>query len=132
MRNDSPQVPEKPIEWTSSSREDLKEFPRDVWREVGFALDLAQRGEMSGNAKPLKGFHGASVVEIVSDYHSDTYRAVYTVQFREAIYVLHCFQKKSKRGIATPREEIARIQNRLKQAIEHYAEHYGKDEERKP
>lgn len=119
----------KPIEWMASSLNDLKAFPREVTREIGRSLDMAQRGGMPGNAKPMKMFSGASVIEIASDYDRDTYRAVYTVQFREAIYVLHCFQKKSKRGIATPQEEIKRIQNRLKLAIAHHAKNYGKEKE---
>ena len=109
-----------------TSHEDLKEFPREVWREVGYALDRAQCGQMAFNARPMRGFHGATVIEIASPYRGDAYRAVYTVQFREAIYVLHCFQKKSKRGIATPQEEIERLENRLQQAIEHHARKYGK------
>jgi phage-related protein len=84
----------------------------------GYALFLAQTGKRHPDAKPLKGFGGASVLEVVEDYRSDTYRAVYTVKFPEAVYVLHVFQKKSKHGIATPKQELELIKDRLKRAIE--------------
>ena len=101
-----------------SSRRDLRRFPREVRRDIGMALDAAQLGEMDPSAKPLSGFHGASVIEIRAFYLSDTYRAVYTVRFGEVIYVLHAFQKKATRGIATPKREIEAIKARLKQAEE--------------
>jgi phage-related protein len=104
----------KPVEWVGSSRKDMKAMPEDVQDTFGFALYLAQLGEKHPGAKPMKGFTGAGVLEIVEDYSSDTYRAVYTVRFADAIYVLHVFQKKSKRGIATPKEEIEKIKARLK------------------
>ncbi len=110
----------KPVEWMGSSLKDLIAFPREARREVGSALDEAQRGGVPGSAKMMKGFGGASVMEIVEDHHGDTYRAVYTVKFGEVVYVLHCFQKKSKRGIATPKSDINAIQSRLKMAREHY------------
>ncbi len=84
----------------------MKAMPEDVQDTFGFALYLAQLGEKHPDAKPMKGFTGAGVLEIVEDYSSDTYRAVYTVRFADAVYVLHVFQKKSKHGIATPTEEI--------------------------
>lgn len=84
----------------------------------GYALFLAQTGKRHPDAKPLKGFGGASVLEVVEDYRSDTYRAVYTVKFPEAVYVLHVFQKKAKHGIATPKQELELIKGRLKRAIE--------------
>jgi phage-related protein len=87
---------------------------------VGFALYRAQLGKKHPDAKPLKGFKGASVVEVVEDFDGDTYRTVYTVQFEEILYVLHAFQKKSKRGIATPKQDIDLIESRLKRAQEHY------------
>jgi phage-related protein len=93
---------QKPLEWVRSSRDDLKGLPEDVQDEVGYALYLAQIGEKHPNAKPLKGFKGAGVLEVVDNYDGDTYRAVYTVRFAGVIYVLHAFQKKSKKGIATP------------------------------
>jgi len=87
--------------------------PEDVRRFFGVALFAAQTGGKHDAAKPLKGFSGAGVLEVVEDHDGDTYRAVYTVRFAEAIYVLHIFQKKSKKGIATPKEEITKIKIRL-------------------
>ena len=89
---------------------------------MGHALDIAQQGKRHQDAKPLSGFGGASVLEIVDDHNGDTYSAIFTARIERAIYVLHAFQKKSKRGIATPRREIELIQQRLKRAEEHYAE----------
>ena len=91
-------------------------LPLDVRKFLGHALDLAQRGDQHGAAKPLKGFGGAGVLKIVEDDAGGTYRAVYTVKFAEAIFVLHCFQKKSKSGIATPKEDMDIIRVRLKVA----------------
>lgn len=110
----------KPVHWVGSSREDVQRFPTAVKRDIGFALDTAQRGGKPPAAKPLQGFGGASVLEIVEDHDGDTYRAVYTVRFAEAIYVLHCFQKKSKRGITTPKKARDLIVARLKTAQEDY------------
>ena len=87
---------------------------------MGYALYLAQMGGKAANVKPLTGFKGASVLEIRDDYLSDTYRAIYTVKFHEVIYVLHAFQKKSKKGIETPKNEINLIEQRLRKAREHY------------
>lgn len=106
-------VSRKPLRWVGSSRKDLKGFPRDVQRDMGVALYVAQLGDMHSAAKPLKGFGGRSVLEIVSLDRSGTYRAVYTVKFEDAIYVLHAFQKKSRRGIGTPKEEIDIVRRRL-------------------
>lgn len=108
----------KSLIWVGSSLKDLKAFPEAVKDEMGFALFEAQCGLKPIAAKPLKGFGGASVLEIASDYQTDTFRAVYTVKFGERIYVLHAFQKKSKRGIATPQSEVELIKHRLKQAEE--------------
>jgi len=91
-------------------------LPLDVRKFFGHALDFAQRGGQHDAAKPLKGFGGAGVVEIVEDDVGGTYRAVYTVKFAEAVFVLHCFQKKSKSGIATPKEDMDIIRARLKVA----------------
>ena len=107
---------EKPLEWIGSSRKDLMALPMDVRRFFGYALSLAQAGDQHDAAKILKGFHGAGVVEVVEDDAGGTYRAVYTVKFKEAVFVLHCFQKKSKRGIATPTEDMDIIHSRLKVA----------------
>lgn len=96
------------------------QLPGDVIREVGHALFVAQMGGKHDDAKPLRGFGGASVLEIVEDHDGDTYRAVYTVRFAEIVYVLHAFQKKSKKGIATPPHEIDKVKSRLKRAEEEY------------
>ena len=87
---------------------------------VGFALYLAQIGGKHDHAKPLKGFGGAGVLEVVEDHAGDTYRAVYTVKFEHAVYVLHAFQKKSKTGIKTPQEDIDLIRRRLTAAEADY------------
>jgi phage-related protein len=105
---------EKPLEWIGSSHKDLMALPADVRRLFGFALSLAQAGDKHDTAKVLKGFGGAGVLEVVEDDVGGTYRAVYTVKFAEAVFVLHCFQKKSKRGIATPKEDMDIIHARLK------------------
>ena len=107
---------ERPLVWLDSSRKDLRAFPRAVRREIGEALYAAQQGEADPAAKPLKGFGGASVIEIVAEDRGGTWRAVYTIRFVEAIYVLHAFQKKSKRGIATPKHDLDQIKRRLAEA----------------
>ncbi len=106
----------RPLFWLSSTRSDVRRFPREVKREIGRALYAAQQGETDPAAKPLRGFGGGSVLEIVSDYRGDTWRAVYTVRFSEAVYVLHAFQKKSKQGITTPKREMELIHRRLAEA----------------
>jgi phage-related protein len=115
----------KPVEWVGSSLEDLKEFPEEVRQDIGYALYLAQCGEKHPLAKPLKGFKGAGVLEVVENFDGDTYRAVYTVKLAAVLYVLHTFQKKSKQGIATPKQDIELIGIRLKRAQEHYSENYS-------
>jgi phage-related protein len=105
---------EKPLEWIGSSHKDLMALPSVVRRFFGFALSLAQAGDKHDAAKVLKGFGSAGVLEIVENHTGGTYRAVYTVKFPEAVFVLHCFQKKSKRGIATPKEEMDIIHARLR------------------
>ncbi|MDA8261058.1 MAG: type II toxin-antitoxin system RelE/ParE family toxin [Betaproteobacteria bacterium] len=107
---------EKPLEWIASSHKDLMALPADVRRFFGYALSLAQAGDQHDAAKVLKGFGGAGVLELIEDDAGGTYRAVYAVKFEEAIFVLHCFQKKSKQGIATPKEDMAIIRARLKVA----------------
>jgi phage-related protein len=104
---------ERPLIWMSSSRRDVRGFPRQVRRDIGQALYAAQLGQSDPAAKPLKGFGGHAVVEIVADYGGNTWRAVYTARFEEAIYVLHAFQKKSKKGIATPKRDMDLIRQRL-------------------
>ena len=107
---------EKPLEWIVSSYKDLMALPPDVRRRFGYALSLAQMGDQDDAAKVLKGFSGAGVLEVVEDDAGGTYRAVYTVKFAEAVFVLHCFQKKSKSGIATPKPDMGIIRARLKVA----------------
>jgi phage-related protein len=99
-----------------SSRRDLQGLPRRVRRDIGQALYGAQQGETDPSAKPLRGFGGATVLEIVADHRGNTWRAVYTVRYTEAIYVLHAFQKKSKRGIATPKRDLDLIHQRIAEA----------------
>ena len=108
--------------WSGSSRDDLRRLSDDVQDEIGYALYFAQRGQRHPSAKPLKGFGGAGVLEIRADDQRGTYRAVYTVRFPIAIYVLHVFQKKSKRGIETPRAQMELIRRRLMIAQTHYQE----------
>jgi phage-related protein len=106
----------KPLRWIGSAKKDLSAMPDEVQQVFGFALYHAQIGLLHPDAKPLKGFGSAGVVEIVEDWRGNAYRAVYTVRFAEAVYVLHCFQKKSKHGIETPRLEMDLIRERLKEA----------------
>lgn len=108
----------KPVRWIGSSLNDLRAFSEPVRLRVGGAIWEAQLGRKALWAKPLKGFGGAGVLEVVDDHDGDTYRAVYTVRFAGVVYVLHAFQKKSKSGVATPRREIALIEQRLKRAGE--------------
>src|ERR1039457_5682820 len=103
----------KPVIWVGSSRKDLRAFPRQVRADIGQALYAAQMGDTDPAAKPLKGFGGTRVMEIVDRHDTNTYRAVYTAQFAGIIYALHAFQKKSKRGIATPQKDIERKSTRL-------------------
>ena len=107
---------ERSVKWIGSSRRDIRRFPRAVRRDIGVALYAAQRGETDPAAKPLKGFGGSTVLEIIADHKGDTWRAVYTVRYPEAIYVLHAFQKKSKKGIATSKKDLDLIQHRLAEA----------------
>jgi phage-related protein len=115
----------KPLEWVGSSRIDLASFPPPVRKEIGHTLHLVQAGEKPLNSKPLRGFGGASVLEIVERHDGNTYRAVYTVKFAKAVFVLHAFQKKSKRGIATPKADLDLIKQRLATAAKNYARLYG-------
>ena len=106
---------EKPLHWVASSKKDYLAFPPAVQDDMGYALGVAQLGGKHPNAKPWKG-EGPGVLEVVEDFRGDAYRAVYTVRFSGVVYVLHAFQKKSKSGISTPREEVALVTERLKQA----------------
>src|SRR5262245_4847597 len=106
----------KPLRWIASSKDDLSTMPIEVRRAVGYALFAAQQGEKHGDAKVLKGFGDAGVLEVIARHDGDTFRAIYTVRFAEAVYVLHVFQKKSKRGIATPKKNLDLVRNRLRLA----------------
>jgi phage-related protein len=106
----------KPVRWVGASHKDVRSFPPQVRSEIGHALYAAQKGETDPAAKPLRGFGGRGVLEIVTDHRGDTWRAVYTVRLEGAIYVLHAFQKKSKKGLATPKRELDLVRQRLADA----------------
>src|SRR5450755_2404527 len=106
----------KPLIWVGASRKSLREFPEPVQDHMGYALYVAQRGGKHGDAKTLSGFGGAGVLEVVRDFRGDTFRAVYTVRYAGALYVLHAFQKKSKTGRETPRRDIELVQQWLREA----------------
>jgi phage-related protein len=109
MSNDN-----RPLKWVGSSYKDLMALPKAVRRTFGFALSLAQAGDKHDDADVMKGFGSAGVIEVIENDAHGTYRAVYTVKFVEAVFVLHCFQKKSKRGIETPKPDMDIIHARLK------------------
>jgi phage-related protein len=122
----SKRVPgEKPLFWIGSAKSDLLDFPEAVKDEIGVALSVAQLGGKHPSARPWKG-EGAGVLEIVEDYRGDTYRAVYTVKFENAAYVLHAFQKKSPKGIKTAQRDVELVSRRLKVASADYEARYGK------
>jgi phage-related protein len=106
----------KRVTWVGTSRKDLRKFPEPVQDHLGYALYVAQRGGKHRDAKALSGFGGAGVVEMVKDYRGDTFRAVYTLRYAGAVYVVHAFQKKSKTGRQTPRRDMELIKQRLRQA----------------
>jgi phage-related protein len=114
----------RPLHWIGSCLKDVKALPEEVRREVGYSLHLAQLGDKAVNAVPMVGFGGAKVLEVIIDDDGDTYRAVYTVKFARAVYALHVFQKKSKRGVETPKHELDLIRHRLKTAESHYKATY--------
>jgi phage-related protein len=116
----------KPLHWIGSSLKDLRDMPEDVRQEAGFAIYMAQKGDKAASAIPMVGFGSAKVLEVVIDEDGDTYRAVYTVKFARAVYALHVFQKKAKKGIKTPQHDIDLIKTRLKAAEAHYKENYEK------
>jgi phage-related protein len=117
---------EKPLHWVGSSKRDLLAFPPAVVDDIGYALGVVQFGGHPPEAKAWKGL-GAGVLELVEDDRSGTYRVLYTVRFRKAIYVLHAFQKKSPSGVRTDRRDVALVGERLKAAKEHYEAIYGKE-----
>ncbi len=114
-------VDEKALVWVGSARKDIQSFPQEVRAVFGVALYWAQKGCKHPQAKPLKGFKGAGVVEVIEDFDKNTYRCVYTVKYGDKVYVLHAFQKKSKKGIATPKPDMDMIKARLK-AVKNSAE----------
>jgi phage-related protein len=105
----------KEVFWVGSARKAVKSFPEEVRAVFGYAIYLAQLGEKHLRAIPLKGFSGAGVLEVVEDFQTDAYRCVYTIRYGDRVYVLHAFQKKSKRGIATPRLEMDVVESRLRE-----------------
>jgi phage-related protein len=111
--------PLKPLIWVGSTRREFRTFPEVVQARMGYALYIAQRGDKHRDAKPLRGFRSAAVVEMVADYQGDAFRCVYTVRYANAIYVLHAFQKKAKRGIGTPKPDLDLIERRLREAERH-------------
>jgi phage-related protein len=117
---------EKPLFWTGSSKDDLLAFPEAVIDEIGTALSVAQFGGKHPSAKPWRG-EGSGVFEVVEDHRTNTYRAVYTVKFKSAVYVLHAFQKKSPSGIRTARKDVELIRRRLNEARTDYEVRYAKD-----
>jgi phage-related protein len=117
---------EKPLHWIGSSKRDLLEFPDAIVDNIGYALGVVQYGGHPPSAKPWKGL-GPGVSEIVEDDASGAFRAVYTVRFRKAIYVLHAFQKKSPSGIRTARRDVELVRERLKAARQDYERRYGKE-----
>ncbi len=121
----------KPLRWVGSSLKDLKSFPPEVRSIVGYALYAAQNGNIDPAAKPMKGFGGASVIEIIAPFAGDTWRAIYTVRFQGAVYVLHAFQKKSKSGASTPKKEINLIHQRLAAAQRDYESRQKTNEDQK-
>lgn len=112
--DDLPPPPHAPLEWVGRALDELLDLPEAVRRSMGYALRFAQAGVKPDTAKPLKGFGGAGVLEVVENHDGDTYRAVYTVKLAGVVYVLHCFQKKSKSGIATPQHTLDLIRQRLR------------------
>ena len=110
-------IPLRRVRWVGDSREQLQKFPSQVRKDIGHALYLVQTGQTPPSSKPMRGLE-SGVFEIVDDYDTNAYRAVYTVKIGRSLYVLHAFQKKSKRGIATPKKEIDQIKRRLRRAKE--------------
>lgn len=121
--------PIRPLFWVASSKRDYSGFPGEVQDDLGFELFLAQTGQHPPSAKPLRGL-GSGTIELIEDFDGDTYRAVYTVRFQEAVYVLHAFKKKSKRGVRTPKGDIELIKRRLRDAESDHATRFA--QRRKP
>jgi phage-related protein len=118
--------PVRPLLWIGSSKRDYRGFPALVQDTLGFELYLAQTGQHPPSAKPLKGL-GGGTAELIEDFDGDAYRAVYTVRFGEAVYVLHAFKKKSKQGIKTPQSDMDLVKRRLKDAERDHAQRFEKE-----
>ncbi len=112
----SPKLKRRELFWVGTALEDLRAFPEEVRLEMGHALHLAQIGDKSADAKPMRGFQGAGVIEVVENYDGNTYRAVYTVKFESGVYALHAFQKKPHKGIATDQRDVELVKKRLRDA----------------
>lgn len=119
----------RPLFWVASSKRDYKVFPGAVQEGFGFELFLVQIGQHPPSAKPLKGL-GSGVLELIENFDGDTYRAVYAVRFKDAVYILHAFKKKSKRGSQTPKSDIDLIKRRLMAAAEDHGSRFGKESKR--
>ena len=119
--------PLKELVWIASSLKDFRRFPGEVKHDMGYALFLAQQGKTHASAKPLRGFGGAGVLELVEQHAGNAYRAVYTIRLTSAVYVLHAFQKKAKTGIATPSAEIDLVRRRLRAAETIHRTRSGED-----
>jgi phage-related protein len=127
MARPVPDEDEKRLHWVGPAREELMGFPDAVQDDIGSALSAAQFGGKAGTAKPWKGA-GSGVLEIVENHDGNAYRAVYTVRFSRAVYVLHAFQKKSTRGIQTAKKDVEAVDEALKAAKEHYERIYGREQ----
>jgi phage-related protein len=123
-----PTLREKPLHWVGSSKKDLLGFPADVVDDFGYALSVVQYGGIPPTAKAWKG-EGQGVFELVEVYRGDSFRAVFTVRFEHAVYVLHCFQKKSPSGVRTTKRDVSLIHERLRAAQADYEVRYGKEED---
>ena len=123
-----PTAAEKPLHWVGSSKKDLLEFPSEVVDDLGYALSVVQHGGTPPSAKPWKG-EGTGVFELIEEHRSDTFRAVYTVRFERAVYVLHCFQKKSPSGVRTAKQDVSLIHERLRTAQADYEVRYAREED---
>ena len=117
---------EKPLHWIGSSKKDLLAFPAEVVDDFGYALGVVQQGGIPPSAKPWKG-EGPGIFEIVEDHRGDTFRVAYTVRFQQAVYILHCFQKKSPSGIRTAKKDVELIHERLKAARADYEVRYEEE-----
>jgi phage-related protein len=117
--------PNRQIIYLGSSRKDAEKLPRQIQDLFSDALMCALMGQKHEDAKPFK-YHGGGVFEVVGDHRNDTFRAIYTTKYTEVVFVIHIFQKKSKRGKETPKEDKELIENRLKWAEQVYKEQYGK------